>query len=115
MFHFPISVFRFLIQYFFRWLEQFCPDDSIASTGKNTGDAMSGYRRRGGKKYSDKEEVKLVRFIVERKAYDRMNQSGLWKELEEEKILKNRTARGMQAVLKETYCQILRRGRRAMS
>ena len=53
---------------------------------------MSGYRRRGGKKYSDKEEVKLVRSIADKNAYDRMNQSELWKELEEEKVLENRTA-----------------------
>ena len=102
MFHFPISVFRFLIQYFFRWLEQFCPDDS-----------MSGYRRRGGRKYSDKEEVKLVRSIADKNAYERMNQSELWKALEEEKVLENRTARGMHSHFERDILPNIKTGKKS--
>ena len=70
-------------------MDQSCLDDNIAAAGKNKGEVISGnYRRRGGLWYSEEEEVKIVNSIVERKAYDRVNESGLWSELEKEKILK---------------------------
>ena len=113
MFYFFILVFHFIIKYFFRLLDQFCPDDNIASAGKNKGDAMSGYRRRGGKQYSNKEEVNLVRFVVERNAYDRMNQSDLWKELEKEQILENRTARGMHSRFERNILPNIKKGKKS--
>ena len=66
-------------------------------------------------KYSDEEEVKLVRFIVERKAYDRMNQSELWKELEEEKVLENRTARGMHGRFERDILPNIKTGKKSLS
>ena len=74
---------------------------------------MSGYRRRGGKKYSDKEEVKLVRSIADKNAYDRMNQSELWKELEEEKVLENRTARGMHGRFERDILPNIKTGKKS--
>ena len=110
-FHFSFSFYNQVI--FSRLLDQFCPDDNIASAGKNKGDAMSGYRRRGGKKYSDKEEVKLVRSIADKNAYDRMNQSELWKELEEEKVLENRTARGMHGRFERDILPNIKTGKKS--
>ena len=111
-FHFSFSFYNQVI--FSRLLDQFCPDDNIAAAGKNKGEAISGnYRRRGGMWYSDKEEVKLVRFIVERKAYDRMNQSGLWNELEKEKILENRTARGMKSRFERIILTNIKKGEKS--
>ena len=75
---------------------------------------MSGYRRRGGKKYSDKEEVKLVRSIADKNAYDRMNQSELWKELEEEKVLENRTARGMHGRFERDILPNIKTGKKEL-
>ena len=74
---------------------------------------MSGYRRRGGKKYSDKEEVKLVRSIVDKNAYERMNQSELWKALEEEEVLENRTARGMHSHFERDILPNIKTGKKS--
>ena len=52
--------------------------------------------RGGGARYLEEEDVKIVNYIVARKAYDRVNGSGLWNEMEKEKILESRTSRGMK-------------------
>ena len=74
---------------------------------------MSGYRRRGGRKYSDEEEVKLVRSIADKNAYERMNQSELWKALEEEKVLENRTARGMHGRFERDILPNIKTGKKS--
>ena len=51
--------------------------------------------RGGGTRYLEEEDVKIVNYIVARKAYDRVNGSGLWNEMEKEKILE-RPSRGMK-------------------
>ena len=53
--------------------------------------------RGGGARYLEEEDVKIVNYIVARKAYDRVNGSGLWTEMEKEKILESRTSRAMKA------------------
>ena len=53
--------------------------------------------RGGGTRYLEEEDVKIVNYIVARKAYDRVNGSGLWNEMEKEKILESRTSRGVKA------------------
>ena len=70
----------------------------VAAVGKNKGGVISGSsRRRGGPWYLEEEEVKIVNYIVARKAYDRVSGSGIWSEMEKEKILESRTARGMKS------------------
>ena len=92
-------------------MDQSCLDDNIAAAGKNKGEVISGnYRRRGGLWYSEEEEVKIVNSIVERKAYDRINESGLWNELEKEKILENRTARGMKSRFERVILTNIKKG-----
>ena len=68
-----------------RLLNQSWPGDNIdglngvvdvAAVGKNKGGVISGsYRRRGGLWYLEEEEVKIVNYIVARKAYDRVNET----------------------------------------
>ena len=70
----------------------------VAAVDKNKGGVISGSsRRRGGPWYLEEEEVKIVNYIVARKAYDRVSGSGIWSEMEKEKILESRTARGMKS------------------
>ena len=51
--------------------------------------------------------------IVERKAYDRINESGLWNELEKEKILENRTARGMKSRFERVILTNIKKGEKS--
>ena len=64
--------------------------------------------------YSDGEEVTLVRTIVDKNAYERMNQSSaLWKELEEEEVLENRTARGLHSHFEREILPNLKTGKKS--
>ena len=64
--------------------------------------------------YSDGEEVTLVRTIVDKDAYERMNQSSaLWKELEEEEVLENRTARGLHSHFEREILPNLKTGKKS--
>ena len=64
--------------------------------------------------YSDGEEVTLVRTIVDKNAYERMNQSSaLWKELEEEEVLENRTARGMHSHFEREILPNIKTGKKS--
>ena len=64
-------------------------------------------------KYSDEEEVNLVRSIADKNAYERMNQSELWKALEEEKVLENRTARGMHSHFERDILPNIKTGKKS--
>ena len=109
------SSFPFYNQVIFsRLLDQSWLDDNIAAAGKNKGGVISGsYRRRGGLWYLEEEEVKIVNYIVARKAYDRVNESGLWIELEKEKILESRTARGMKSRFERVILTNIKTGKKS--
>ena len=65
-------------------------------------------------KYSDEEEVTLARTIADKNAYERMNQSSaLWKELEEEEVLENRTARGMHSHFEREILPNIKTGKKS--
>ena len=64
-------------------------------------------------KYSDEEEVTLVRSIADKNAYERMNQSALWKALEEEEVLENRTARGMHSHFERDILPNIKTGKKS--
>ena len=61
----------------------------------------------------EEEEVKIVNYIVAQKAYDRVNESGLWNELEKEKILENRTARGMKSRFERIILTNIKKGEKS--
>ena len=109
------SSFPFYNQVIFsRLLDQSWLGDNIAAVGKNKGGVISGsYRRRGGLWYLEEEEVKIVNYIVARKAYDRVNESGLWIELEKEKILESRTARGMKSRFERVILTNIKTGKKS--
>ena len=64
-------------------------------------------------KYSDEEEVTLVQSIADKNAYERMNQSALWKALEEEEVLENRTARGMHSHFERDILPNIKTGKKS--
>ena len=61
----------------------------------------------------EEEEVKIVNYIVAQKAYDRVNESGLWNELEKEKILESRTARGMKSRFERVILTNIKTGKKS--
>ena len=65
-------------------------------------------------KYSDEEEITLARTIADKNAYERLNQSSaLWKALEEEEVLENRTARGMHSHFEREILPNLKTGKKS--
>ena len=73
---------------------------------------QEGIKRGGGARYLEEEEVKIVNYIVARKAYDRVNGSGLWSEMEKEKILEDRTSRGMKGRFDRVIIKNIKTGKK---